>query len=80
MPNNPESEIRIVVDAMGGDFAPHNVVAGALQSNTIGSNNSAFGTGALGSNTTGSNNTAVGYQAAYSNTGQVVDEIGRAHV
>jgi len=32
MPNNPESEIRIVVDAMGGDFAPHNVVAGALQS------------------------------------------------
>jgi len=32
MLNTADIEIRIVVDAMGGDFAPHNIVTGALQS------------------------------------------------
>jgi hypothetical protein len=42
--------------------------ASAMQSNTSGSYNSAYGNGALASNTTASNNTAVGYQAGYINT------------
>jgi hypothetical protein len=51
--------------------------AGAMATNTTGSNNSAFGREALRNNTTASNNTAVGYQAGYSvSTNPEVTAIG----
>ncbi len=40
----------------------------ALQNNTTGTDNSAYGVEALFSNTTGNYNTAIGFQALYSNT------------
>lgn len=52
--------------------------AGALQSNTSGSNNTAFGGGALSSNTTGDLNTAIGLSSmAFNSTGYYNTAVGQ---
>jgi trimeric autotransporter adhesin len=53
-------------------------VLAAMENNTSGASNSAFGVGALGSNTTANNNTAIGYKAGYTNaTGADNTYLGR---